>query len=235
MRSRNVLAVLLAMCLCLALAGCSKMENVETGGPAGANSKTTSEAADAGPEGAESTSRTKGDPNDEATFDIGEEDPDVGVLSSGETIEYYTPPLVKNPGNHTVTLFIWNVDTYKTVQWKYRDTLTVRKLLEGIQHETNWDLSVADVKLSDQDVTIQWSESSSLYKGLPKQQNREYMVFNRKDLDAAILDSVKTTIVENLGLSYSVFYADPRGGDLTLPEVGVTIPSDEPFSSFWDY
>ena len=53
--------------------------------------------------------------------------------------------------------------------------------------------------------------------------------------NAAILDSVKTTIIENLGLSYSVYYAGPHGEDLELPEVGVTIPRDEPFSSFWDY
>lgn len=235
MRLRKLSAALLAICLLLALAGCSKMENVETGSPAGAKTETTTGAEATTAEGAESTSTTRGDPNDEATFDIGENDPNVGVLSSGETIEYYTPPLVKNPGNHTVTLFVWNVDTYKTVPWKYRDTLTVRKLLEGLRHETNWDLSVSDIKFDDQNVTIYWSESSSLFKGLPKQQNKEYLVFNRKDLDAAILDSVKTTIIENLGLSYSVYYAGPHGEDLELPEVGVTIPRDEPFSSFWDY
>ena len=158
-----------------------------------------------------------------------------GVLSSGETIEYYVPGIVKNPGDRTVTLFIWNVDTYKTVQWRYRDNLTVQKLLEGLAHETNWELSTAAIKLRDQSCTIWWADSSSLFTGLPKQQNKEYIVFDRKDLDAAILDSVKTTITENLGLSYSVCYAGPNGGDLVLPGVNVTIPKDEPFSSYWDY
>ena len=212
------LALLSAICLLVSLAGCSKMENVT---PAGAS---TTRAAEAGSEGG----------TDEASFDLGTDDR-TGVLSSGETIEYYTPSVIKNPGNHQVTLFIWNVDTYKQVTWKYRDTLTVQKLLEGLQHETNWDLSTAAVKYDDQDVTIRWSDRSSLYRGLPKQQNKEYLVFNRRDLDAAILDSVKTTITENLGFSYTVYYAGPNGGDLTLPEVGVTIPADDPFSSFWDY
>ncbi len=203
---RNIFAFFLAICLCLSLTACSRMENVETGA---SSNKTTTEPVT--------------------------EDPATGVLSSGETIEYYTPSLLKNPGNREVTLFIWNVDTYKTVQWKYRDTLTVRKLLEGLAHETNWDLSVADVKLDDQNVTILWSEDSSLYQGVPKRQNKEYLVFNQKDLDAAILDSVKTTIVENLGPSYSVFYANARGEDLVLPEVDITIPANDAFYSFWDY
>ncbi|MBO4382740.1 MAG: hypothetical protein J5847_01465 [Clostridia bacterium] len=231
---RTLLALLTAICLLVCLTGCSKMENVT---PAGASTTRAAEeemsAADDAAETADDASPEDND-GDEADFDLGT-DERTGVLSSGETIEYYTPSVIKNPGNHQVTLFIWNVDTYKQVTWKYRDTLTVQKLLEGLQHETNWDLSTAAVKLNDQKVTIWWSDRSSLYTGLPKQQNKEYLVFNRKDLDAAILDSVKTTLTENLGLSYTVCYAGPNGGDLTLPEVGVTIPADDPFSSFWDY
>lgn len=234
--AQKLSALLLVLCLLSAFAGCSKLEDVTPA--SGASHTDTAAASSAESVSGESTtdvSPTPEDDDDEANFDDGATADNQGVLSSGETIEYYVPGIVKNPGDRTVTLFIWNVDTYKTVQWRYRDNLTVQKLLEGLAHETNWELSTAAIKLRDQSCTIWWADSSSLFTGLPKQQNKEYIVFDRKDLDAAILDSVKTTITENLGLSYSVCYAGPNGGDLVLPGVNVTIPKDEPFSSYWDY
>ena len=158
----------------------------------------------------------------------------AGMLSSGEDIQYYVPAPVKNPGDRTVTLFIWNVDSWKTVQWNYRDTLTAKKLLEGLAYVTNWDLT-CEVKPATQQLTFRWDKASSLYSGIPLRQNKEYWVGNQKELDACILDSINKTMLENLGPSYTVYYADAEGGDLKLSDVGVTIPANVPYSSFWNY
>ena len=77
--------------------------------------------------------------------------------------------------------------------------------------------------------------NSSLYSGIPLKQNKEYWVGNQKELDACILDSINKTMLENLGPSYTVYYADAEGGDLKLSDVGVTIPANVPYSSFWNY
>lgn len=226
-RTRTLTAVLLAMCLLIALAGCSKMENVQTSGDYTRRTTAAVTYEDEAP--VDPTTVT-----DEAHFREGA-GRNQGVLSSGETVEYYVPGKVLNPGDRTVTLFIWNVDSWKTVQWHYRDTLTVAKLLDGLQHETNWNLSTSAIKLDTMECTIWWNEKSSLYTGFPARQNKEYIVFELRDLYASILDSVKKTITENLGPSYTVHYANTDGNDLNLSEVGVTVPVKEPYSSFWDY
>lgn len=217
--SHALFSLLLTACLLFTVAGCSKMENV---------------SPDKDPD-AQMTQTADGAGTDEAAFAVSEADESVGYLSSGEKVEYYVPPTRKNPGDREVTLYIWNVDSWKTVQYKYRDTLTVQKLLEGLSYVTNWNLSTSAIKLRDQKCAIWWSGTCSLYTGFPKKQAKEYIVFDRKDLDAAILDSVKKTIEENLGLSYTIYYGSADGGDLRLSDQGITIPVDEPYSSFWDY
>lgn len=212
--ARSLLSLVLAMYLLFSITACSKMENVSPNG--------------------EPTRRTAQDPaNAGLEFDSGGSNVQ-GVLSSGEDIQYYVPAPVKNPGDRTVTLFIWNVDSWKTVQWNYRDTLTAKKLLEGLAYVTNWDLT-CEVKPATQQLTFRWDKASSLYSGIPLRQNKEYWVGNQKELDACILDSVYKTMLENLGPSYTVYYADAEGGDLKLSDVGVTIPANVPYSSFWNY
>ena len=206
---RRCTALLLLTCLALSLAACSKVENISLS--------------------------ERLDPSDEASYSAGTGDEKEGVLSSGENVVYYVPPKRRNPGDREVTLFIWNVDSWRTVQWKYRDTLTAQKLLEGLAYVTNWDLSTAAVKVEKESIAIWWSESSSLYTGLPAKQAKDYMVFEQRDLDAALLDSIKQTITENLGPSYSVYYGNAIGTDLLLSDVGVTIPSAAPYSRFSDY
>ena len=213
-RVRSLLSLLLAMYLLCSLTACSRMENVSLNGEP--TRRTVQDAANAGLE-----------------FDSGGSNVQ-GVLSSGEDIEYYVPAPVKNPGDRTVTLFIWNVDSWKTVQWNYRVTLTAKKLLQGLAYVTNWDLT-CEVKPATQQLTFRWDKASSLYSGIPLKQNKEYWVGNQKELDACILDSVYKTMLENLGPSHTVYYADAEGGDLELTDVGVTIPANVPFSSFWNY
>ena len=212
--ARSLLSLVLAMYLLFSITACSKMENVSPNG--------------------EPTRRTAQDPaNAGLEFDSGGSNVQ-GVLSSGEDIQYYVPAPVKNPGDRTVTLFIWNVVSWKTVQWNYRDTLTAKKLLEGLAYVTNWDLT-CEVKPATQQLTFRWDKASSLYSGIPLRQNKEYWVGNQKELDACILDSINKTMLENLGPSYTVYYADAEGGDLKLSDVGVTIPANVPYSSFWNY
>lgn len=234
---QGLLFCLVLSVLLLSFGGCSKVENTERNNDVGntpVSSTTLTDTAETG--GSEEA------PEPTTTFEEGQAlleevvtEPGKGVLSSGETIEFYVPGTLKNPGDKTVTLYIWNVDQYKTVQWHYRDTLTVQKLLEGLAHETNWNLTVSAIKPASEKTTILWSNSSSLFAGIPAKQNKEYIVFQQKDLDAAILDSVAKTIVENLGLGYTVCYAGPGGENLTLPGTGITIPAGEPYSSFGDY
>lgn len=233
--AQKLSALLLVLCLLSAFAGCSKLEDVTPA--SGASHTDTAAASFAESVSGESTtdaSPTPEDDDDEANFDDGATADNQGVLSSGETIEYYVPGIVKNPGDRTVTLFIWNVDSWKTVQWNYRDTLTAKKLLQGLAYVTNWDLT-CEVKPATQQLTFRWDKASSLYSGIPLKQNKEYWVGNQKELDACILDSVYKTMLENLGPSYTVYYADAEGGDLELTDVGVTIPANMPFSSFWNY
>ena len=234
----HLFSILLAICLLFSFTSCSKMENVDTTPTAAVTEAVTDENGNpVETTGEDAASGEYSSPSEESGgngYDADTED-GTAVLSSNEEVEYYVPSSMKNPGNRTVTLYIWGVDSYKAVTWHYRDSLTVQKLLEGIQHETNWDLSTGDIKYNGQTVTILWSKTCSLYAGVPEQQAKDYLVFDQKDLDAAILDSVKKTIIENLGPSYSVCYGNAQGGDLTLSGIGVTIPVKTPYTWFGNY
>ncbi len=157
--SRSLLSLALAMYLLFALTACSKMENVSPNGEP--TRRTTQSAENAG-----------------LTYDLGGSNVQ-GVLSSGEDIEYYVPAPVKNPGDRTVTLFIWNVDSWKTVQWHYRDTLTAKKLLAGLAYVTNWDLT-CEVKPATQKLTFRWDKASSLFSGIPLPAPAEQGVLDRE-------------------------------------------------------
>ena len=132
-------------------------------------------------------------------------------------------------------LYIGHDDGFKEVPFTLENGLDTEGILKALSNETNWNLKVSDIQLSDKgSIKICWSKSSSLYTGIPEEQKMEFFVAKQEDLDAMILDSVKKTILEN-EKKKNIYYSDEKGNTLKLPNTYVEIPIDKPYSNFNDY
>lgn len=111
---------------------------------------------------------------------------------------------------------------------------SAQALLSAMASETGWNLSTNGISSNSNTVFINWGSSSSLYTGAGRTSTNTYYCSDQETLDALILDSVKKTLQQNLGVSY-VYYSDPNGEDLVLSDVNATIDSKHPYTSFDDY
>lgn len=147
-------------------------------------------------------------------------------------------PIDKNSKENTPytgTLYIGHGDAFKEVPFTLDNGLDTEGILEALSNETNWNLSVSNIQVSDKgSIKICWSKGSSLYTGIPKDQKMEFFVAKQEDLDAMILDSVKKSILEN-EKNKNIYYSDEQGNTLKLPDTFVEIPAEKPYSNFNDY
>lgn len=173
------------------------------------------------------------DASEEVTEDTTENTDDVPENTPAVSDENYTAP--SGSGATNATLYIRAGGSYKTVQTSFSGDKNVRNLLGAIARETNWNLDAQNISVSDNKIVISWSKDSSLYSGIPSSQSKTYYVATQDNLDRMILESVKSTLQNNLGSSYKVYYTAPDGGNLVLPDTQVTIPASSEYTSYSDY
>lgn len=132
-------------------------------------------------------------------------------------------------------------DYFNTYNMVYEGPLTdagvipPKELIDEIASLTGWNLSLGD-QVSDGKggMTVTFSADCVLFTGPPAEQKEEFRVYGAEQLAPMVLDSIRQTLVMNYGGSegIDVYFCGPDGGDLVLEDVGVTIPSTEPYTSF---
>lgn len=155
-------------------------------------------------------------------------------LSSSNTNSLSTEEKAK------ATLYIGMDETFQEYPLEYTGELTPEALIEGIADLTGWDLTLADsVTTGKGGMTVCFAKTSALFVGPPDPQKDEFHMFSVEQLDQTILDSIKKTLQNNfvdssLGDpdSLPIYYCMEGEQPLTLPNVNVTIPMDQPYESF---
>lgn len=129
------------------------------------------------------------------------------------------------------------LDGHSYESYPYYGESTPEGLLKGIEELTGWNLSLADeITTGKGGISVTFAEDACLFTGPPEDQKEEFHVYDATQLVLSVLGSVQATL-QNWASpaepdSVDVYYA--MGADikpLTIENLGVTWPIDEPYSS----
>ena len=199
-------SILVALLLCAALAGCGQSAPPQDSGtpqePSGAVSAPPAE---------ESTEPSL--PADESTAPTPAE------------------------GEQTATLYIGTkAGGFTEYPMAYEGELTPELLIQGIADLTGWDLTLGEEVTSGKGaMSVCLADSSALFQGPPDPQKEEFHVFSAEELAEKILDSIQKTLQKNFVLepgdpdNLDIWYYMENGEGLTLPDLGLSWPLDEPY------
>lgn len=123
-------------------------------------------------------------------------------------------------GTAQSTLVIGRED--HTVKVPCTAELDPEALIAALAEETGWDLTLSASPTLDEDsnsVTVAFAEGSAIYAEPPEQQKDDYHVYDAQDLIYTVLNSVASTLYQNLEYSY-VYFSAPDGGPIELSNGG---------------
>lgn len=129
------------------------------------------------------------------------------------------------------------LDGHSYESYPYHGESTPEGLLKGIEELTGWNLSLADeITTGKGGISVTFAEDACLFTGPPEEQKEEFHVYDATQLVLSVLGSVQATL-QNWASpaapdNVDIYYA--MGADikpLTIENLGVTWPIDEPYSS----
>lgn len=200
------IAILFALTLCVALAGCNQPAPPQSGEPTQTPSGTAStppveEPTEPAPPADEPTTPTPTEGEQTATLYI-------GTKTNGFT-EY---PMT------------------------YEGKLTPELLIQGIADLTGWNLTLAEPVISGKGgMSVCLSNESALFTGPPDPQKEEFHMYDVGQLAETILDSIQKTLQEGFTLeggdpdALDIWYYMEGEQPLELPALGLSWPIDQPY------
>lgn len=137
-------------------------------------------------------------------------------------------------------IYIGSGDSFKEYPLEYDGEITPEILIEEMSRLTGWNLDLADKVYSGKGgMTVCFADTAAIFTGPPEKQNEEFFVYDTEQLCSEILDSIKHTLQYNfidreLGNpdNLDVYYCVADNKPITIEALGVTIPIDEPYSSW---
>lgn len=111
-------------------------------------------------------------------------------------------------------------------------------ILAALSELTGWNLDLADeVTQGKSGMTVTFASTCAIFAGPPEEQTEEFHVYDAEQLVVTILDSIVHTFqnyyvnVEAGGdpSSLGVYFCAAGGQSIDLPNLGVTIPIDQPY------
>ncbi len=104
-------------------------------------------------------------------------------------------------------------------------------LIAIIAEVTGWNLHLAEpVSVSPGSFTIYFAEDSSIFTGTVDSSKTDFAITDRKELVTTILDSIVANMNAAYNESLTIYFAAADGGDISIPEAGITISSSEPYT-----
>ena len=200
------LAILFALTLCVALAGCNQPAQPQGGEPTHEPSESVTtppveEPTQPAPPADEPTTPTPAEGEQTATLYI-------GTKANGFT-EY---PMT------------------------YEGELTPELLIQGIADLTGWNLTLAEPVVSGKGgMSVCLSNESALFTGPPDPQKEEFRMYDVGQLAETILDSIQKTLQEGFTLeggdpdALDIWYYMEGEQPLELPALGLSWPIDQPY------
>lgn len=200
------LAILFALALCVALAGCNQPAPPQGGEPS------------QDPSGTVSTSPVEA-PTEPLPPEEGPAEP--------------TAPAV---GKVAMVYIGTKANGFTDYPIVYDGELTAEKLIQGIADLTGWDLTLAEDVISGKGgMSVCLSSESALFTGPPDPQREEFHVYDVGQLAETILDSIQKTLQEGFTLeggdpdALDIWYYMEGDQPLELPILGLSWPIDQPY------
>ena len=140
--------------------------------------------------------------------------------------------------SYTATLYIGSSGNFQEYPKTFDQQPTADTLIAAISELTGWNLDLAEpVTLKEDSATICFSKNSALFSGPPEPQKEEFFMYSADQLDATILDSIQRTLQDYFTKSgtlsnLEIYYCTENNEPLVLSDLGITIPSDQPYNGF---
>ena len=200
------LAILFALTLCVALAGCNQPALPQCGGPSQAPSVAVST------------------PPVEAPTE---------PLPPAEGPAEPTAPAV---GKVAMVYIGTKANGFTDYPMIYDGDLTAEKLIQGISDLTGWDLALAEDVISGKGgMSVCLSSESALFTGPPDPQREQFFVYDAEQLAETILDSIQKTLQEGFTGeggdpdTLDIWYYMEGDQPLELPILNLSWPIDQPY------
>ena len=200
------IAILFALTLCVALAGCNQPAQPQGGEPTQTPSGTVST-----PPVEEPTEPIP--PADQSTDPAPTENEQTATLYIGTKANGFT--------EYPMT---------------YEGELTAETLIQGIADLTGWNLTLAEPVTSGKGgMSVCLSNESALFTGPPDPQKEEFFMFGLDDLAETLLDSIQKTLQEGFTLeggdpdALDIWYYMEGEQPLELPGLDKYWPIDQPY------
>ena len=200
------IAILFALILCVALAGCNQPAPPHSGKPM------------------QEPSGTVSTPPVEAPTE---------PLPPAEGPDKPTAPAV---GQIAMVYIGTKTNGFTEYPMTYDGELTPEKLIQGIADLTGWDLTLAEDVISGKGgMSVCLSSESALFTGPPDPQREQFFVYDAEQLAETILDSIQKTLQEGFTLeggdpdALDIWYYMEGEQPLELPALGLSWPSDQPY------
>ena len=135
----------------------------------------------------------------------------------------------------SVSLYIGRDGDFYVYTQEISGEVTPESIIQSMTELTGWNLDVVSAVEGNGKIVVSFAETSALYVGPPQEQKEEFHVLDARQLDQAILDSIKRTLEKWVGTedgTVEVYFTAADGGDLVLEDIGVTISADEAYTAF---
>lgn len=202
------LAILFALTLCMALAGCNRPAPPQGGEP----------------------SAPEENPGSVSTPPV--EEP-TEPLPPAEGPAEPTAPAV---GQVAMVYIGTKANGFTEYPMTYEGELTPELLIQGIADLTGWDLTLAEDVISGKGgMSVCLSNESSLFTSPPDPQREEFHMYDVGQLAETILDSIQKTLQEGFTLeggdpdALDIWYYMEGDQPLELPALGLSWPIDRPY------
>lgn len=97
---------------------------------------------------------------------------------------------------------------------------------------TGWNLHLSEpVSVTPGSFVISFAEDSSIFTGAVDSSKTDFAITDRGELVTTILDSIVANLNTAYGQSLTIYFSNADGGDITVPDAGVTISSSEPYDA----
>ena len=114
--------------------------------------------------------------------------------------------------------------------------LTPETLIQGIADLTGWDLTLAEPVISGKGgMSVCLSNASALFTGPPDPQKEEFHMYDAEQLAETILDSIQKTLQKGFVLepgdpdTLDIWYYTEGEQPLELPDLGMSWSMDQPY------
>ena len=159
------------------------------------------------------------------------------AATAAPTIPIVNTPAASPTDEQTATLYIGTKAAgFAEYPMAYEGALTAELLIQGISDLTGWDLTLAEPVISGKGgMSVCLSGESALFVGPPDPQKDEFHMYSSEQLAETVLDSIQKTL--QMGFTgkggspdaLDIWYYMEGEQPLSLPEVGLSWPLDQPY------